>query len=254
MTEDGAETDLDLGHYERFIDEDLNKYSNLTSGKTYWNVLNKERRGEYLGETVQVIPHVTNEIKSFIYNVGNETSADIVITEVGGTTGDIESQPFLEAIRQVGLEVGIGNALYIHVCLVPYLSGSDEHKTKPTQHSVKELQGMGIHPDIVVLRCDKPLEDSIFKKIAMFCNLKPDCVIENMTLPVLYEAPIMLEKSNFSKIVCRELGLDYFENDMDEWEKMLEKIHSRKTHVSIAIVGKIFQSYEFDCFPDVLPA
>ena len=224
VTEDGAETDLDLGHYERFIDEDLNKYSNLTSGKTYWNVLNKERRGEYLGETVQVIPHVTNEIKSFIYNVGNETSADIVITEVGGTTGDIESQPFLEAIRQVGLEVGIGNALYIHVCLVPYLSGSDEHKTKPTQHSVKELQGMGIHPDIVVLRCDKPLEDSIFKKIAMFCNLKPDCVIENMTLPVLYEAPIMLEKSNFSKIVCRELGLDYFENDMDEWEKMLEKM------------------------------
>ena len=244
VTEDGAETDLDLGHYERFIDEDLNKYSNLTSGKTYWNVLNKERRGEYLGETVQVIPHVTNEIKSFIYNVGNETSADIVITEVGGTTGDIESQPFLEAIRQVGLEVGIGNALYIHVCLVPYLSGSDEHKTKPTQHSVKELQGMGIHPDIVVLRCDKPLEDSIFKKIAMFCNLKPDCVIENMTLPVLYEAPIMLEKSNFSKIVCRELGLDYFENDMDEWEKMLEKIHSRKTHVSIAIVGKYVQLHD----------
>ena len=266
VTEDGAETDLDLGHYERFIDEDLNKYSNLTSGKTYWNVLNKERRGEYLGETVQVIPHVTNEIKSFIYNVGNETSADIVITEVGGTTGDIESQPFLEAIRQVGLEVGIGNALYIHVCLVPYLSGSDEHKTKPTQHSVKELQGMGIHPDIVVLRCDKPLEDSIFKKIAMFCNLKPDCVIENMTLPVLYEAPIMLEKSNFSKIVCRELGLDYFENDMDEWEKMLEKIHSRKTHVSIAIVGKYVQlhdaylsvaealshsGYEFGAFIDI---
>ena len=266
VTEDGAETDLDLGHYERFIDEDLNKYSNLTSGKTYWNVLNKERRGEYLGETVQVIPHVTNEIKSFIYNVGNETSADIVITEVGGTTGDIESQPFLEAIRQVGLEVGIGNALYIHVCLVPYLSGSDEHKTKPTQHSVKELQGMGIHPDIVVLRCDKPLEDSIFKKIAMFCNLKPDCVIENMTLPVLYEAPIMLEKSNFSKIVCRELGLDYFENDMDEWEKMLEKIHSRKTHFSIAIVGKYVQlhdaylsvaealshsGYEFGAFVDI---
>ena len=266
VTEDGAETDLDLGHYERFIDEDLNKYSNLTSGKTYWNVLNKERRGEYLGETVQVIPHVTNEIKSFIYNVGNETSADIVITEVGGTTGDIESQPFLEAIRQVGLEVGIGNALYIHVCLVPYLSGSDEHKTKPTQHSVKELHGMGIHPDIVVLRCDKPLEDSIFKKIAMFCNLKPDCLIENMTLPVLYEAPIMLEKSNFSKIVCRELGLDYFENDMDEWEKMLEKIHSRKTHVSIAIVGKYVQlhdaylsvaealshsGYEFGAFVDI---
>lgn len=244
VTEDGAETDLDLGHYERFIDEDLNKYSNLTSGKTYWNVLNKERRGEYLGETVQVIPHITNEIKSFIYNVANESSADIVITEVGGTTGDIESQPFLEAIRQVGLEVGTENSLYIHVCLVPYLSGSDEHKTKPTQHSVKELQGMGIHPDIVVLRCDKPLEDSIFKKIAMFCNLKSDCVIENMTLPVLYEAPIMLEKSNFSKIVCRELGLDYFINDMDEWEKMLEKIHGRSKHTTIALVGKYVQLHD----------
>ena len=244
VTEDGAETDLDLGHYERFIDEDLNKYSNLTSGKTYWNVLNKERRGEYLGETVQVIPHITNEIKSFIYNVGNETSADIVITEVGGTTGDIESQPFLEAIRQVGLEVGPKNSLYIHVCLVPYLSGSDEHKTKPTQHSVKELQGMGIHPDIVVLRCDKPLEESIFKKIAMFCNLKPDCVIENMTLPCLYEAPIMLEKSNFSKIACRELGLDYFENDMKDWEDMLVKIHGRNKHVNIAIVGKYVQLHD----------
>ena len=244
VTEDGAETDLDLGHYERFIDEDLNKYSNLTTGKVYWNVLNKERRGEYLGETVQVIPHITNEIKSFIYNVGNETAADIVITEVGGTTGDIESQPFLEAIRQVGLEVGPQNSLYIHVCLVPYLSGSDEHKTKPTQHSVKELQGMGIHPDIVVLRCDKPLEESIFKKIAMFCNLKPDCVIENMTLPVLYEAPIMLEKSNFSKIVCRELGLDYFRNDMEDWEKMLAKIHNRKRHVSVALVGKYVQLHD----------
>lgn len=244
VTEDGAETDLDLGHYERFIDEDLNKYSNLTSGKTYWNVLNKERRGEYLGETVQVIPHITNEIKSFIYNVGNETSADIVITEVGGTTGDIESQPFLEAIRQVGLEVGPHNALYIHVCLVPYLSGSDEHKTKPTQHSVKELQGMGIHPDIIVLRCDRPLEESIFKKIAMFCNVKSDCVIENMTLPVLYEAPIMLEKSNFSKIACRELGLDYFENDMKDWEDMLTKIHNRNRHVSIGIVGKYVQLHD----------
>ena len=244
VTEDGAETDLDLGHYERFIDEDLNKYSNLTSGKTYWNVLNKERRGEYLGETVQVIPHITNEIKSFIYNVANETSADIVITEVGGTTGDIESQPFLEAIRQVGLEAGPKNSLYIHVCLVPYLSGSDEHKTKPTQHSVKELQGMGIHPDIVVLRCDKPLEESIFKKIAMFCNLKPDCVIENRTLPCLYEAPIMLEKSNFSKIACRELGLDYFENDMADWEEMLKKIHNRNRHTNIAIVGKYVQLHD----------
>ena len=186
VTEDGAETDLDLGHYERFIDEDLNKYSNLTTGKVYWNVLNKERRGEYLGETVQVIPHITNEIKDFIYSVGSKTNADVVITEVGGTTGDIESQPFLEAIRQVGLEVGRENALYIHVTLVPYLHGSEEHKTKPTQHSVKELQGMGISPDIIVLRCDEPLEESIFRKISLFCTVKPDCVIENMTIPVLY--------------------------------------------------------------------
>ena len=161
VTEDGAETDLDLGHYERFIDEDLNRFSNLTSGKVYWNVLNKERRGEYLGETVQVIPHITNEIKSFIYNVGRASGADIVITEVGGTTGDIESQPFLEAIRQVGLEVGEENSLYIHVTLVPYLHGSDEHKSKPTQHSVKNLQGLGIKPDIIVLRADEPIEESI---------------------------------------------------------------------------------------------
>lgn len=197
VTEDGAETDLDLGHYERFIDEDLNKYSNLTTGKVYWNVLNKERNGDYLGQTVQVIPHITNEIKEFIYSVGKKTNADIVITEIGGTTGDIESQPFLEAIRQVALEVGHENSLFIHVTLVPFLHGSDEHKSKPTQHSVKELQGMGISPDIIVLRCDEPLEDSIFKKIALFCNVKEDCVIENMTIPVLYEAPLMLEKNHF---------------------------------------------------------
>ena len=161
MTEDGAETDLDLGHYERFIDEDLNKYSNLTTGKVYWNVLNKERRGEYLGQTVQVIPHITNEIKEFIYTVGRKTDADVVITEIGGTTGDIESQPFLEAIRQVALEVGSQDSLFIHVCLVPYLSGSEELKTKPAQHSVKELRGMGIMPNIMILRCDKPLDESI---------------------------------------------------------------------------------------------
>lgn len=207
VTEDGAETDLDLGHYERFIDENLNKYSNLTTGKVYWNVLNKERRGEYLGSTVQVIPHITNEIKEFVYSVAKKTDADVVITEIGGTIGDIESQPFLEAVRQISLEVGAENSLFIHVTLVPFLRGSDEHKSKPTQHSVKELQGMGVKPDIIILRCDEPLEDSIFKKIAMFCNVKPDCVIENITLPELYEAPIMLEKSNFSAIVCRELGI-----------------------------------------------
>ena len=244
VTEDGAETDLDLGHYERFIDEDLNRFSNLTSGKVYWNVLNKERRGEYLGETVQVIPHITNEIKSFIYNVGRATDADVVITEVGGTTGDIESQPFLEAIRQVGLEVGPGNALFIHVTLVPYLHGSDEHKSKPTQHSVKELQGMGINPNIIVLRCDEPLEDSIFKKISLFCNVKPDCVIENLTLPCLYEAPLMLESANFSSVVCRELGIDAPKSDLAEWKEMVARIKAREKSVNIGLVGKYVQLHD----------
>ncbi|MBQ1768943.1 MAG: CTP synthase, partial [Oscillospiraceae bacterium] len=238
VTEDGAETDLDLGHYERFIDEDLNKYSNLTTGKVYWNVLNKERRGEYLGETVQVIPHVTNEIKEFIYAVGKKTGADVVITEIGGTTGDIESQPFLEAIRQVGLEQGRGNSLFIHVTLVPYLHGSGEHKSKPTQHSVKELQGMGIHPDLIVLRCNEPLEESILHKIAMFCNVRPDCVFENRTLPVLYEAPLMLEKQNISSVVCRELGIEAPEPDLAEWAEMVERVRAPKKKVTVGLVGK----------------
>ena len=238
VTEDGAETDLDLGHYERFIDENLNKYSNLTTGKVYWNVLNKERRGEYLGSTVQVIPHITNEIKAFIYNVGKKTDADVVITEIGGTIGDIESQPFIEAIRQISLEVGRENSLFIHVTLVPFLKGSEEHKTKPTQHSVKELQGMGISPDIIVLRCDIPLDQSIFEKISMFCNVKPDCVIENLTLPNLYEAPLMLEKANFSAVVCRELGIEAGEPDLTEWMQMVEKIRSRTRCVDIGLVGK----------------
>ncbi len=244
VTEDGAETDLDLGHYERFIDEDLNKYSNLTTGKVYWNVLNKERRGEYLGETVQVIPHITREIKDFIYRVGKKTQADVVITEIGGTTGDIESQPFLEAIRQVGLEVGRENSLFIHVTLVPYIRGSEEHKSKPTQHSVKELQGMGITPNIIVLRCDEPLEESIFKKISLFCNVKPDCVIENRTLPVLYEAPIMLESSNFSDIVCRELKIDAPAPDLSDWNEMLKRIKNRDKEVTIGLVGKYVQLHD----------
>ena len=207
VTEDGAETDLDLGHYERFIDENLNKYSNLTTGKVYWNVLNKERNGEYLGETVQVIPHITGEIKNFIYSVGKKTAADVVITEIGGTTGDIESQPFLEAIRQVAHEVGRKNCLFIHVTLVPYIKGSNEHKSKPTQHSVKELQSFGIMPDIIITRSDEPIEESVKHKIALFCNVKPDCVIENLTLPVLYEAPIMLERNGLADVVCRELEI-----------------------------------------------
>ena len=244
VTEDGAETDLDLGHYERFIDENLNKYSNLTTGKVYWNVLNKERRGEYLGSTVQVIPHITNEIKEFVYSVAKKTDADVVITEIGGTIGDIESQPFLEAVRQISLEVGAENSLFIHVTLVPFLRGSDEHKSKPTQHSVKELQGMGVKPDIIILRCDEPLEDSIFKKIAMFCNVKPDCVIENITLPELYEAPIMLEKSNFSAIVCRELGIQAPDIDLSDWNAMLDRIHRRNRQVTIGLVGKYVQLHD----------
>ncbi len=245
VTEDGLETDLDLGHYERFIDEDLNKFSNLTTGKVYWNVLNKERRGEYLGETVQVIPHVTEEIRNFIYSVGSKANADIVITEIGGTVGDIESQPFLEAIRQVAQEVGPENSLFIHVTLVPYLKSSGEHKSKPTQHSVKELQSMGIKPDIIVLRTDEPITDpSIFKKIALFCNVQPDCVIENLTIPVLYEAPIMLEKNHFSDIVCRELKLETAAPDMSEWLHMVEKIRSRKKTVRVALVGKYVKLHD----------
>ena len=175
VTDDGTETDLDLGHYERFIDENLNKYSNLTTGKVYWNVLNKERQGAYLGQTVQIIPHITNEIKSYIYNLASSTEADVVITEIGGTTGDIESQPFLEAIRQVGLEQGRDNCCYIHVVLVPYISGSDEYKSKPAQHSVKELQGMGVNPDIIILRADGSVGGDIRRKISTFCNVKPEC-------------------------------------------------------------------------------
>ena len=245
VTEDGLETDLDLGHYERFIDEDLNKFSNLTTGRVYWNVLNKERRGEYLGETVQVIPHITSEIKSFLYNVGQHAGADVVISEIGGTAGDIESQPFLEAIRQVGQEVGPENALYIHVTLVPYLKSSGEHKSKPTQHSVKELQSMGIKPDIIVLRTDEPITDeSIFQKIALFCNVRPDCVIENLTIPVLYEAPLMLEKHHFSDIVCRELHLEAPPPDLSEWTALVRQIRSPKETVRVALVGKYVKLHD----------
>ena len=245
VTEDGAETDLDLGHYERFIDEDLNKYSNLTTGKVFSNVLHKERQGGYLGSTVQIIPHVTDEIKRFIYRVGEKTDADVVITEIGGTIGDIESQPFIEAIRQVGIEVGRENALYVHVTLVPYLKASGEHKSKPTQHSVKELQGMGINPNIIVLRVDEEITDeSVFSKIAHFCNVKPDCVIENMTLPILYEAPLMLEAANLSSIVCRELHIEAPMPDLTEWQNMIERIRHQSKTCRIALVGKYTQLHD----------
>lgn len=238
VTEDGAETDLDLGHYERFIDEDLNKYSNLTSGKTYWTVLQKERNGEYLGSTVQIIPHVTNEIKSFIYALADKTKADVVITEIGGTTGDIESQPFLEAIRQISHEVGKENCLFIHVTLVPYIKGSEEHKSKPTQHSVKELMGSGIFPDIIVCRSDEKIEESVLNKIALFCNVKKDCVIENITVPVLYEAPIMLSQQGLDRVALRELGLKENNINLTEWNNMLDMIASSHRHIKIALVGK----------------
>ncbi len=244
VTEDGAETDLDLGHYERFIDEDLNKYSNLTTGKVYWNVLNKERNGEYLGQTVQVIPHITNEIKTFIYNVGKQSNADIVITEIGGTIGDIESQPFIEAIRQVSMETGRENCCFIHVTLVPYVAGSNEFKSKPTQHSVKELQGLGIHPDIIVARVDERLPEEIKSKIAMFCNVEKDCVLENLTLPILYEAPIMLEKENLSSIVCRKLKLPTNTIDLKEWTQMLERAKNCNKIVKIALCGKYVRLHD----------
>ena len=245
VTEDGAETDLDLGHYERFIDEDLNKYSNLTTGRVYSRVIGRERQGGYLGSTVQTIPHITDEIRHFIYRVGEKTDADVVITEIGGTIGDIESQPFIEAIRQVGLEVGRGNALYVHVTLVPYLKASGEHKSKPTQHSVKELQGMGINPNIIVLRTDEKITDeSIFRKISHFCNVKEDCVIENVTLPVLYEAPLMLEEANLSGIICRELGIAAGEPDLREWREMVERVRHQSRRVKIGLVGKYVQLHD----------
>ena len=222
----------------------MNRYSNLTTGKVYWEVLNKERRGEYLGSTVQVIPHITNEIKAFVHRVGEHTDADVIITEIGGTIGDIESQPFLEAVRQISLEVGRENSLFIHVTLVPYLHGSEEHKSKPTQHSVKELQGMGIRPDLIVLRCDEPLEEAIFEKIALFCNVKRDCVIENITLPNLYEAPLMLERSGFSDVVCRELGLDTAKPELEEWKALVERIHQPRHQVHIGLVGKYVQLHD----------
>ena len=249
VTEDGAETDLDLGHYERFIDENLTKYSNMTSGRVYWNVLNKERQGEYLGQTVQIIPHVTNEIKDFILKNAEVSGADVSIVEVGGTIGDIESQPFLEAIRQLALEVGRRNCLFIHVCLVPYISGSDEFKSKPTQHSVKELMAVGIHPDIIVARCDEEIPLDIRRKISLFCNVAEDCVINNTTCKSLYEVPLMLHAQNMDGVVCRDLGLDCAgENqhypELAAWSKMVETIHARQGEIQVALVGKYVKLHD----------
>jgi CTP synthase len=238
VTEDGAETDLDLGHYERFIDVDLNKYSNLTTGKVYWNVLQKERAGEYLGETVQVIPHITDEIKNFIYKAGASNDSDIVITEIGGTTGDIESQPYLEAIRQIALEKGDKSCVFIHVSLIPYLEASNEYKSKPTQHSVRELQSLGISPDIIVARSNGHIDDSIRRKIALFCNVKPDHVIENRNISLLYEAPLMLEEQNFCEIVLNHLGIDAGPPNLAEWKSMIARVAARDKMITIGLVGK----------------
>lgn len=240
VTADGAETDLDLGHYERFINEDLNKYSNITTGKIYSSVIAKERKGEYLGSTVQVIPHITNEIKSFIYKVGSKSDADIVISEIGGTVGDIESTPFLEAARQVLVEVGSENCIFIHVVPIIYLSGSNELKTKPCQHSCKELQSLGIRPNIVVLRSDTKLDKHIIEKVSMFCNVSEDCVIENLTLPNIYEVPLALEKDHLSEVVLKQLGMDgeAYPIDLDKWKKMVHKQNHPTKEVTIGLVGK----------------
>lgn len=241
VTDDGAETDLDLGHYERFIDENLNATSNVTTGKIYWSVINKERRGDYLGKTVQVIPHITNEIKDSIFKVAKETNTDIVITEIGGTVGDIESQPFLEAIRQVKYTVGEENCMYVHVTLLPYISGSHELKTKPTQHSVKELRAIGIQPDAIVCRTEVDLTPEGREKIALFCNVDEQAVIQNSTVSTLYEAPLMLEKNGLGRIVCKRLKLECGEPDLAEWETLIakiKKIMSSSDCVKIALVGK----------------
>ncbi|WP_300920285.1 CTP synthase [uncultured Dubosiella sp.] len=244
VTDDGLEADLDLGHYERFIDENLHTYSNLTTGKVYWNVINKERDGKYLGETVQVIPHITDEIRSFIIQAGRHAQADVVITEIGGTTGDMESLPFLESIRQVPLIVGRNNCLFMHVTYIPYLSGSNEYKSKPTQHSVKELQSHGINPDMIVARCDEKIPNNVLDKISLFCNVEKDCVIENTTLESLYEVPLMFEEQNVADLVCRKLGLEERKPDLDEWRRMADNIRTAKDHVRIALVGKYVQLHD----------
>ena len=238
VTDDGAETDLDLGHYERFIDINLGKSSNVTAGKVYWSVINKERKGDYLGSTVQVIPHITNEIKQNVYRVGKEDNADVVITEIGGTVGDIESLPFLEAIRQVKKEVGRDDVLYIHVTLVPYINAAGELKTKPTQHSVKELRSIGIQPDIIVCRTEKTISDEMKEKLALFCDIDPDAVIENQTCSTIYEVPLMMQDEGLDSIVVNKLNLPDRPADMEDWKKMVHKILNPKKEVTVALVGK----------------
>ncbi|WP_444350189.1 CTP synthase [Phascolarctobacterium succinatutens] len=239
VTDDGAETDLDLGHYERFIDINLSKNSNTTTGKIYQSVINKERRGDYLGGTVQVIPHITNEIKERVFRVGQQDNADFVITEIGGTVGDIESLPFLEAIRQVKKDVGKNDVLYIHVTLVPYISAAGELKTKPTQHSVKELRSIGISPDILVCRSEKPISKEMREKMAMFCDVDPDAVIQNLTARSIYEVPMLMEEQGLDTIVLRKLAMEDKPKDMQGWHDMVARILKKyDKKVTIAVVGK----------------
>ncbi|MDO4766339.1 MAG: CTP synthase [Eubacteriales bacterium] len=245
VTEDGAETDLDIGHYERFIDENLTKENNITTGKIYWSVLNKERKGEFLGATVQVIPHITNAIKERVYRVGKNNHSDIVITEIGGTVGDIESQPYIEAIRQVASEVGRENVVYIHVTLIPYLKMGGEMKTKPTQHSVKELRAMGVTPDILVCRTEHRMSKDMVDKLALFCNVKSDSVIQNLDADTLYEVPLMLEEEGLANIVCRQLNLKNMTPDLTEWKALIEKEKAVPTkNLKFAIVGKYVELHD----------
>ncbi|GFZ31273.1 CTP synthase [Clostridium zeae] len=244
VTDDGAETDLDLGHYERFIDENLTKNSNVTTGKVYWSVISKERKGEYLGGTVQVIPHITNELKNRVYRVAKEKDVDVVITEIGGTVGDIESLPFLEAIRQIKYEVGRENACFIHVTLVPYLGKAGELKTKPTQHSVKELTGIGIQPDIIVCRAEKPLSDDIKNKIGLFCNIDGRSVIQNLDAEDLYEVPLMLHNEGLDKLVVEKLNLGCCDIDNSQWSQMVDRIKNLSKVTKIALVGKYVELHD----------
>lgn len=245
VTDDGAETDLDLGHYERFIDENLSKASNVTTGKIYQSVINKERKGEYLGSTIQVIPHITNEIKDRVLRVGKNDNADIVITEIGGTVGDIESLPFLEAIRQVKKDVPNRNdVIYVHVTLVPYIAAAGELKTKPTQHSVKELRSIGIQPDIIVCRTVEKLSDEMKKKIGMFCDVEPEAVINNLTADSIYEVPLLMEQEGLDHIALKKLGLEDRPVDMEDWKAMVERMTTAKKEVQIALVGKYVRLHD----------
>lgn len=243
VTDDGAETDLDLGHYERFIDESLSQNSNLTSGRVYWKVISDERKGVYGGQTIQIIPHVTNEIKRSIAR-NADTGADVCLVEIGGTVGDIESQPFLEAIRQFSLDVGRSNCLFIHVTLVPYLAASDELKSKPTQHSVKEMLSLGIHPDIIVCRTEHPLTDDIKNKVALFCNVDKECVIENNNCDILYAVPMMLREQKMDDVVLKKLGIECPEPNLTDWTAMLEALRNPVQTIKIGMVGKYVELHD----------